>query len=177
MVVSSVMGSLRGMCAEIATRPLNSNICLIDSRYRARFLYVSPCSRFISSSWKRDDDDDCGKGNFSGGGRSLAALPSEKGLAAGHVPLDVQEYWEQVLEGVDKPTAKRLLQYIDLSSPLGIDISRGSGSKPPVYSYFLEVKKQHPTKIILVRVGEFFETVGMDAILLVQHCGLNPMVR
>lgn len=27
------------------------------------------------------------------------------------------------------------------------------------------------------QVGEFFETVGIDAVLLVQHAGLNPMVR
>jgi hypothetical protein len=30
-------------------------------------------------------------------------------------------------------------------------------------------------KVILCRVGEFFEAIGIDAILLVQHAGLNPM--
>ena len=31
-------------------------------------------------------------------------------------------------------------------------------------------------QVALVRVGEFFETIGTDAVLLVQHAGLNPMV-
>lgn len=89
---------------------------------------------------------------------------------------------------MDKPTAKRLLQFVDPSVHLGLpDIaaagvdSSASGTrratgKPPIYSYFLQTKKEHPTKVILVRVGEFYETVGIDAIMLVQHAGLNPMV-
>ena len=36
-------------------------------------------------------------------------------------------------------------------------------------------KHEHPDKIILVRIGEFFEVFGLDAVLLVQHAGLNPM--
>ena len=28
---------------------------------------------------------------------------------------------------------------------------------------------------MLVRVGDFYETYGIDAIMLVEHCGLNPM--
>ena len=108
--------------------------------------------------------------------RPLSALSSK---ASERVSPEVQEYWEQVLEGIEKPTAKRLMRHVDPSKPLGLDISNGerAGSRPPVYSYFLEMKKKHPTKVILVRVGEFFETVGIDAVLLVQHCGLNPMVR
>ena len=31
--------------------------------------------------------------------------------------------------------------------------------------------------IMLVRVGDFYETYGIDAILLVEHCGLNPMAN
>ena len=29
----------------------------------------------------------------------------------------------------------------------------------------------------LVQVGEFYETMGIDAVLLVQHAGLNPMAQ
>ena len=40
----------------------------------------------------------------------------------------------------------------------------------------LEWKLQHPTKVLLVRVGEFYGACGgIDATLLVEHCGLNPM--
>lgn len=96
----------------------------------------------------------------------------------------IQEYWDVVLQGVDKPSAKRLIQFIDTSVPLGLPqlyekIQNGTKAhaKPPAFSFFLETKKQYPDKVILVRVGEFYETIGIDAVLLVQHAGLNPMVR
>ena len=41
--------------------------------------------------------------------------------------------------------------------------------------FVLEVKKTHPGKVALVRVGEFYETWGFDAVMLVEYCGLNPM--
>ena len=30
-------------------------------------------------------------------------------------------------------------------------------------------------KVLLVRVGDFFESFGVDAVMLVEHAGLNPM--
>ena len=93
---------------------------------------------------------------------------------------EIQEYWDSVLEGVDKPSAKRLLQFVDTSVPLGLpnlfQSGNGGKSRPPAFSFFYETKKEYPDKIVLVRVGEFYETIGIDAILLVQHAGLNPMV-
>ncbi|PSC73121.1 DNA mismatch repair mitochondrial isoform X1, partial [Micractinium conductrix] len=38
--------------------------------------------------------------------------------------------------------------------------------RPPLYTYFRGVKKQHPKSVVLVRVGEFYEAVGIDAVLL-----------
>ncbi|KAL4544776.1 hypothetical protein Ndes2526B_g00720 [Nannochloris sp. 'desiccata'] len=152
--------------------------------------------------------------------RRLSSSSSFSTIAAAALPKfrrvshEVEVYWTQILEGVDKPTAKRLIPYIDPSLPLGIrdpSLPKSSfpsrtastaagvlssidddalpststppatatttlrGARPPMYQYFLETKLQHPTKIILCRVGEFYETVGIDAILLVQHAGLNPM--
>lgn len=88
---------------------------------------------------------------------------------------------------VHKPTAVELLQFLDASQPLGIaplekTPSRtlnkvGKVSRPPLYSYFVEMKKKHPRSVILIRIGDFYETVGIDAVLLVQHAGLNPMGR
>ena len=36
-------------------------------------------------------------------------------------------------------------------------------------------KERHKNKVILVRVGDFYEVFGLDALLVVQHCGLNAM--
>ena len=99
-----------------------------------------------------------------------------------------KQYWDDVLQSVDKPSAKRLLRFVDTSVPLGLHLGNGRGraktkgengaplpARPPSYSFFYETKLQHPDKVILCRVGEFFEAIGIDAILLVQHAGLNPM--
>eukprot|EP01035_Chromulina_nebulosa_P022938 gene22938-29711_t len=39
----------------------------------------------------------------------------------------------------------------------------------------MQSKLKYPEKIILVRCGDFYETYGIDAIMLVAYCGLNPM--
>ena len=93
------------------------------------------------------------------------------------VPREIEEYWTRVLESVDKPTAKKLIPFVDPSLPLGLPDPGAKGTRPPMFSYFLATKLAHPDKIILCRIGEFYETIGIDAILLVQHAGLNPMGR
>ncbi|KAL7495396.1 hypothetical protein ACHAWT_003896 [Skeletonema menzelii] len=43
-------------------------------------------------------------------------------------------------------------------------------------SFIRHQKQTHFNEaIMLVRVGDFYETYGIDAIMLVEHCGLNPM--
>lgn len=111
--------------------------------------------------------------------RSLTAVTAGKKSKVETVDPEIQAYWDTVLESVDKPSARKLLEYVDTSAPLGLphlfDSSKSKGARPPAFSFFYEVKVQHPDKVVLVRVGEFYETIGIDAILLVQHAGLNPM--
>ena len=52
---------------------------------------------------------------------------------------------------------------------------RGQTRKQTFRAWLYEQKAQHMEKVVLCRVGEFYETYGLDAVLLVQHCGLNPM--
>eukprot|EP00466_Bigelowiella_natans_P020689 jgi/Bigna1/77916/fgenesh1_pg.51_\ len=104
-------------------------------------------------------------------------------------PEDVR-YWEHALSFVDRPSAKNLIEFVDPSVPLGITIKqqpkrsgRSSATTPTtkrikapaLHRDFVKWKKQHPRHVLLVRVGEFYETQGIDAIMLVQHASLNPM--
>lgn len=41
--------------------------------------------------------------------------------------------------------------------------------------YTVQQKKKHPHKVILIRSGEFYETYGIDALMLIGYAGLNPM--
>ena len=59
-------------------------------------------------------------------------------------------------------------------NPLGWGASP-SRRKGTLHDFVCRQKEAHPDKVLLVRVGEFYEAFGLDAILLVEHCGLNPM--
>ena len=74
-----------------------------------------------------------------------------------------------MLEAVDKPTAVKLKQFVDPAYLLGLppyDALPATGGatgrrppagrrkRPPVLFFFLDVKRQHPTKVALVRVSK-----------------------
>lgn len=90
---------------------------------------------------------------------------------------DTAAFWADVLRGVDRPSALGMVARLKLDDVAGVDCSlRGANSRRGGLVGFLrEVKRDHPRKVILVRVGEFYETWGFDAIVMVQHAGLNPM--
>ena len=50
-----------------------------------------------------------------------------------------------------------------------------AGKKGTFLAYCREQKEKYPDCIILTRCGDFYETFGVDAIMLVEHCGLNSM--
>ena len=65
----------------------------------------------------------------------------------------MQEYWEQVLKRVDRPSALKLIPQLDLGHPLGFtaagEKAKGSSTLVP---FMIETKRAHPTKVLLVRV-------------------------
>ena len=65
----------------------------------------------------------------------------------------MREYWEKVLEGVDRPSALKLLPQLDLGHPLGFtaqgEKAKGSSMLVP---FMIKTKRAHPTKVLLVRV-------------------------
>jgi hypothetical protein len=95
-------------------------------------------------------------------------------------------FWASRLESLSHPVAVRMAQDLDFSGALGI----GDGEKPfwkgfkhnfgdsdSSVDFLFRVKKQHPQKIILIQIGEFYETWGIDSVFLVEHCGINRMGR
>ena len=59
-------------------------------------------------------------------------------------------------------------------NPLGFATTQ-ERRKGTLLDFICSEKERFPDKVLLVRVGEFYEAFGFDAILLVEHCGLNPM--
>jgi len=85
---------------------------------------------------------------------------------------------------VSRPSAKALYNKLDTSNPLGFPgASLAVAKKPGAFDQSkLKIndlaclwKQENPDKVILVRVGDFYETWGIDAVMLVEHAGLNPM--
>jgi len=73
-----------------------------------------------------------------------------------------------------------MLARLDWAHLAGVDVRLkgvSAGRKGSVFEFLMEVKRRHPTKVALVRVGDFYEVWGFDAVALVQHAGLNPMGR
>ena len=68
---------------------------------------------------------------------------------------EAQEFWRRVLEGVDRPVARAMMANLDLRHCMGIPGSstRGRKGKAPLLPFYEGVKQQHPTKVLLVRVG------------------------
>lgn len=93
-------------------------------------------------------------------------------------------YWQRRLEDLSHPAAIRMAEDLDPSGPLGIGSSadlfwkgfkHDYGRKDSSIDFLLQVKKKHAEKIVLVQVGEFYETWGLDSVFLVEHGGLNRM--
>ena len=84
-------------------------------------------------------------------------------------------FWLEHLQSVRRPAARALIPQLVDSNPLGYEPPTGPAKKGTLLEYCVAQKARHPTKVILTRVGEFYETYGVDSVLLVEHCGLNPM--
>ena len=84
--------------------------------------------------------------------------------------LEENLYWEELMEEVDRPSARDMLQRLAPSMPMGVDREAKGVSKKPasLFDYYLTVRRRHPRKLVLSRVGDFYEAFGYDAVLLVQ---------
>ena len=88
----------------------------------------------------------------------------------------INHYWSQKLRQVDRPAARALIKQLCMDNPLGFKSQAGAVAKSgTLLDYVMKEKKKHQDKLILTRVGDFYESYGIDAVMLVQYAGLNPM--
>jgi hypothetical protein len=91
-------------------------------------------------------------------------------------PCFLDPYWKEPLQSIRKPSARALVSQLDPSCPMGYNPQSATAAKKgSLLAYVREEKQKYPDCIIVTRVGEFYETYGVDAIMLVEHCGLNAM--
>ncbi|GMN61492.1 hypothetical protein TIFTF001_030573 [Ficus carica] len=80
------------------------------------------------------------------------------------------------LQNCRKPSTVLLVKRLDYSNLLGLDVNLKNGSlKEGTLNWeMLQFKSKFPHEILVCRVGEFYEAIGIDACLLVEYAGLNP---
>ncbi|CAJ1388345.1 unnamed protein product [Effrenium voratum] len=89
----------------------------------------------------------------------------------------VAPFWREQLERVNRPEALRLVRHLGGDNLFGWLKSMASSKPTGLFQQALAWKSQQPHTVLLVQVGDFFEAWGVDAVMLVQWCGLNPMAR
>lgn len=137
------------------------------------------------------------KGWGGGGGASSRGVARDARARAvdgasregGGGTFDVDFWWGEIqnFNAAAKPSTRGMIARLDRNDPLGVDLKlRGASTRASassssttrrltLYDYALRVKRAHPRKVSLIRVGEFYECLGYDAVMLVMYAGLNPM--
>lgn len=103
----------------------------------------------------------------------------------------VHPYWKDQLLRINKPSARYMVNQLNGDiCPMGYDplavphdplrvtvdsTVTAAGKRGSLLAYVRDEKLRFQECVMLVRVGEFYESFGIDAIMLVEHCGLNPM--
>ena len=92
----------------------------------------------------------------------------------------IDSYWIDQLAKVSNNAIMLLFDQLTGDNPLGYrpkDETTIKGKRNPksLLQSVINWKKEHPEKLIMTRVGKFYESYGIDAIMLMEHCGLKPM--
>ena len=98
----------------------------------------------------------------------------------------IDRYWLEAMHSLTRPSARSLISQLHPSCPMGYDptatpsgkkmsLATTAGKKGTLVDFVRKQKEKHPNAVILTRVGDFYESFGIDAVLLVEHCGLNSM--
>ncbi|GAV62203.1 MutS_V domain-containing protein/GIY-YIG domain-containing protein/MutS_I domain-containing protein [Cephalotus follicularis] len=85
-------------------------------------------------------------------------------------------WWKESLGNCRKPSTLHLVKRLVYSNMLGLDVSLKNGSlKEGTLNWeILQFKSRFPREVLLCRVGDFYEAIGIDACILVEYAGLNP---
>ncbi|KAF7146041.1 hypothetical protein RHSIM_Rhsim04G0171100 [Rhododendron simsii] len=85
-------------------------------------------------------------------------------------------WWKERMESCRKPSTVQLIKRLTYSNLLGLDINLKNGSlkEGTLNREILQFKSTFPREVLLCRVGDFYEALGIDACILVEYAGLNP---
>ncbi|XP_031398949.1 DNA mismatch repair protein MSH1, mitochondrial isoform X2 [Punica granatum] len=85
-------------------------------------------------------------------------------------------WWKERLQICRKPSTVHLTSRLVYSNLLGVDsnLKNGNLKEGSLNWEMLQFKSKFPREVLLCRVGDFYEAIGIDACMLVEYAGLNP---
>jgi len=106
----------------------------------------------------------------------------------------IDPYWKEPLLELSRPVGRDIVKQLNPTiCPMGYDPDRSGsinnnyavsrtkksgptrGKRVGFLGFCRDQKELFPQHVILVRCGDFYETFGIEAIMLMEHVGLNPM--
>ncbi|KAG6395271.1 hypothetical protein SASPL_145913 [Salvia splendens] len=106
---------------------------------------------------------------------------TSKKLKESKISLEDKDYahiiwWKEKLEVCRKPSSVLLVKRLAFTNLLGVDstLKNGSLKEGNLNCEMLQFKSKFPREVLLCRVGDFYEAIGIDACILVEYAGLNP---
>ncbi|XP_058210067.1 DNA mismatch repair protein MSH1, mitochondrial isoform X1 [Rhododendron vialii] len=113
--------------------------------------------------------------NFKGFAKSIRR-PKESNNVLDEKNYSHILWWKERMESCRKPSTVQLIKRLMYSNLLGLDINLKNGSlkEGTLNREILQFKSTFPREVLLCRVGDFYEALGIDACILVEHAGLNP---
>ncbi|CAL1384358.1 unnamed protein product [Linum trigynum] len=112
----------------------------------------------------------------SKGNTRATRKPKTTNDALGEKDLTHLVWWKEKLENCRKPSTLQLIKRLVYTNLMGLDASLRNGSlkEGNLNWEMLRFKSKFPREVLLCRVGDFYEAVGIDACILVEYAGLNP---
>jgi hypothetical protein len=84
----------------------------------------------------------------------------------------LSSYWVNRVNNLKRPAARALIKSLVPGNILGYDAGALlQQKKGTLFHYMLQQKKLHPDKVLLTRVGDFYETYGVDALMMIEYAG------
>jgi hypothetical protein len=89
----------------------------------------------------------------------------------------ISPYWINQLSQLPYGNARNLIPQLTDKNPVGFIGAKGPAKENSYQDFYLEQKKKHPQCVILMRTGEFYETMGVDALMLIGKRNVYDLIR
>jgi hypothetical protein len=96
-------------------------------------------------------------------------------LSSDNTKSHIALYWVNQLKLLHRPTARALIAKLTPDNALGYASATGPARTGTLLESIIKWKEKHRDKLVLTRVGEFYECYGVDALMLINYAGLNAM--